>query len=427
VDVQEEVVIVAGARGAARSKVAEVPGATRPPSDDAPASSGRCATLGAHARLAHRLARLAPRWSGLARQLFGAFAFRGASATISDGCPRGEDPARPRLRRCRPRSGLRRPRWWPSAMCTATSMRCGTRSAWAAPSMARGHWSGGALWVVQVGDLLDRGDEEDEILALLDTLDDEALAAGGRLFVLNGNHEVMNAQGDFRYVTAEGFDDFDGYGDEAPRAVRTRYGRNERGRAAAFAPGGPLARTFASHPTVMKIGDTIFVHGGLTASATPRLRARSHQRAKCASTCLARSDPLSVGARAERTAPPGIEAYARRATTAADVRRALGTAAHDASRRERLVIGHTVQDRAGSTLGVRRSRVAHRRRPLATTTAAPPRCSRSGATRCASWAAESAGRCQWTRGIALRVHGDPEAGRRVRKALRNRGARVRVA
>lgn len=200
-----------------------------------------------------------------------------------------------------------------------------------------GHWSGGALWVVQVGDLLDRGDEEDEILALLDALDDEALAAGGRLFVLNGNHEVMNAQGDFRYVTAEGFDDFDGYGDEAPRAVRTRYGRNERGRAAAFAPGGPLARTFASHPTVMKIGDTIFVHGGLTPRDAARGLDRINEEARA---FFLAEDPLSAALSGEDS-PTWHRGYAvgESAAMCAELEAMLTTLSA-----ERLVIGHTVQE-----------------------------------------------------------------------------------
>ena len=41
-------------------------------------------------------------------------------------------------------------------------------------------WIGGGLVIVQVGDQLDRGDDEQEILELLDRLRDEAEVAGGR-------------------------------------------------------------------------------------------------------------------------------------------------------------------------------------------------------------------------------------------------------
>ena len=56
----------------------------------------------------------------------------------------------------------------------------------------------------QVGDQLDRGDNELEILYFLERLQQEAQAAGGALHVMNGNHETMNAQGRFRYSTQEG-------------------------------------------------------------------------------------------------------------------------------------------------------------------------------------------------------------------------------
>lgn len=54
----------------------------------------------------------------------------------------------------------------------------------------------------QVGDQLDRGDNELRILLLLERLQKEAVAAGGALHVLNGNHETMNVMGDLRYATA---------------------------------------------------------------------------------------------------------------------------------------------------------------------------------------------------------------------------------
>jgi len=54
-------------------------------------------------------------------------------------------------------------------------------------------WIGGKLVLVQVGDQLDRGDDEPEILALLERLAEEATRSGGALHALNGNHEIMNA------------------------------------------------------------------------------------------------------------------------------------------------------------------------------------------------------------------------------------------
>ena len=125
-------------------------------------------------------------------------------------------------------------------------------------------WAGGALVVVQTGDQLDRGDGERKILDLLERLQGEARAAGGALHVLNGNHELMNAAGDLRYVTAGGFVDFaevPGVDTNDPRAAGALPAM--RGRLLAFAPGGPYARKLAARPIIMVIGDTVFAHGGV--------------------------------------------------------------------------------------------------------------------------------------------------------------------
>jgi len=128
-----------------------------------------------------------------------------------------------------------------------------------------GHWTGGETVVVQTGDQLDRGDAERRILDHLETLADEAHAAGGALLALVGNHETMNVELDLRYVTPGGYADF---ADLAPPpeeqdALLQGYPEEERGRVAAFRPGGPYARLLAGHNTVVQVGDTVFVHGGV--------------------------------------------------------------------------------------------------------------------------------------------------------------------
>ena len=62
-------------------------------------------------------------------------------------------------------------------------------------------WIGGDLVVVQVGDQLDRGDDEKAILLLLNSVADQAHKAGGALYALNGNHETMNVALQFNYVS----------------------------------------------------------------------------------------------------------------------------------------------------------------------------------------------------------------------------------
>jgi hypothetical protein len=76
---------------------------------------------------------------------------------------------------------------------------------------AADRWAGGAATVVQVGDVLDRGDQEVEIFYFLERLQREAARAGGAVHVLNGNHETMSVAGQFRYATRGGLAAFRTY------------------------------------------------------------------------------------------------------------------------------------------------------------------------------------------------------------------------
>jgi len=104
-------------------------------------------------------------------------------------------------------------------------------------------WIGGDLVIVQTGDVLDRGDDEKDILELLARLDDEARKQGGAVIQLIGNHELMNAAHDYRYVTP-GQD----FGADRERVL---------------GPGGAWAKRFAQHDVVQIVGDTVFSHAGV--------------------------------------------------------------------------------------------------------------------------------------------------------------------
>lgn len=122
-----------------------------------------------------------------------------------------------------------------------------------------GKWIGNNSIVVQVGDVLDRGGrgvsvpstdglEEVQIFHYLYKLNKQARRDNGRVISLIGNHELMNMLGDFRYASSEHIDGFGSYED----------------RIAAFKPGGDLAQKIACNSlAIVKIGDWIFVHGGL--------------------------------------------------------------------------------------------------------------------------------------------------------------------
>lgn len=156
-------------------------------------------------------------------------------------------------------------------------------------------WTGGETVLVQLGDILDRGEDEIAILSLLRLLDVQAKDVGGGVFQVNGNHETMNVEGDFRYVEAGAFDECGAFLEylsdsgndweeaflgwisasekwkEDRKIFRSNWGpwnlvKRQKGviaRTALFRPGGPLACELARHSVVLRVNDWVFCHGGL--------------------------------------------------------------------------------------------------------------------------------------------------------------------
>lgn len=159
---------------------------------------------------------------------------------------------------------------------------------------AVGHWSGGRTTLVQLGDVLDREPDSLKIVRNLQQLQKEAPRTGGRVFVVLGNHEAMNLLGDFRYTTPGEFAAFAGPNSAAIRDKVYEQNRALIEKAAqmanpaltpsqirdswmaehplgwvehkiAWSPSGELGRWATRNPAVLKIGGTLFVHGGLSA------------------------------------------------------------------------------------------------------------------------------------------------------------------
>jgi len=61
-------------------------------------------------------------------------------------------------------------------------------------------WTGDVDFLVQTGDIIDRGDDTIQLYQLMENLRSQARFAGGDVLSHLGNHEVMNAIGDWRYV-----------------------------------------------------------------------------------------------------------------------------------------------------------------------------------------------------------------------------------
>ena len=199
----------------------------------------------------------------------------------------------------------------------------------------KGAWIGGQLVVVQTGDVLDRGNDEPELLAYLDQQEAAAQKAGGRVLRLNGNHEVMNVQGDFRYVTERGFA---AYSSEpsAGRPGVAEFSAEQRGRAAAFLPGGRQALRLAAFPVVWIVGDTVFAHGGVLPT---HLRYGVDKINREIGAWMRGEAPLRTKLQGEKT-PFWIRDYGE--TANAEVCTKLKSVL-TALKAARLVVGHTPQ------------------------------------------------------------------------------------
>jgi hypothetical protein len=114
------------------------------------------------------------------------------------------------------------------------------------------NWIGGVTYLIQMGDLLDRGgrrtasdtgavlDEEVMIIDLLHRLGSQAKAAGGEVIVLLGNHELRNLRGDTSYAKAD-----------------------HRSDMSMFKAGTVRGRQISQFRTIVKRGGFIFTHAGI--------------------------------------------------------------------------------------------------------------------------------------------------------------------
>jgi hypothetical protein len=203
-------------------------------------------------------------------------------------------------------------------------------------------WIGGDLVVVQTGDVLDRGDDEEAIIRLLERLGDEAASVGGAVHALNGNHELMNAYYDYRYVTDGGFADFEDVTVvETVDSVLATLEPEQRARAQALRPGGEFARILAERNTFLILGNTLFTH----ASVLPEHVDLGLDRMNAEIQAWLRNEvPQPEWIRGSRS-----PVWNRLYSDAPDLA-ACDTLASVLDRLdvERLVVGHTVQD-AGIT------------------------------------------------------------------------------
>jgi hypothetical protein len=156
-------------------------------------------------------------------------------------------------------------------------------------------WSGGDAILIQTGDLIDDGIRVREVMDLFMRLAQEAEAAGGRVIVLLGNHEAMNILGLMHGVNYQTYETFAGEEsrekqtaayhahvawlqaraeavDDPPPAVNEQFrsewmavhppGQVEY--VESMAPTGRYGEWLRTLPAAARIGDMIFLHGGIS-------------------------------------------------------------------------------------------------------------------------------------------------------------------
>jgi len=111
------------------------------------------------------------------------------------------------------------------------------------------NWTYGDGHLVLVGDFFDRGLNVTACLWLIYELESQAKAQGGMVHFILGNHEEMNLSGDYRYVRKK-------YQTVA-KELNCTYSD-------LFSSNTELGTWLRSKNMVEKIGETIFVHGGLS-------------------------------------------------------------------------------------------------------------------------------------------------------------------
>jgi len=149
------------------------------------------------------------------------------------------------------------------------------------------NWAGGNAHFVSLGDLVDRGPSARKVMDLFMNLQIQAEKAGGQFHIVLGNHEMMNLQGDWRYLSVEEINEF--AADESIQQRTQAYQQfiqwyqlednegtltnfNNKYPAGFFAHyeafniNGKYGQWLLQLPFIIKINDQLFTHGGLSKS-----------------------------------------------------------------------------------------------------------------------------------------------------------------
>jgi len=111
------------------------------------------------------------------------------------------------------------------------------------------NWTFGEGHLVLTGDFFDRGNQVTEVLWLIYSLEEKAKEAGGYVHSILGNHELMNMNGDLRYVQTKYI--------ENAALLGERY-------VDLYSENSELGRWLRTKNIVEKVGNILYTHGGIS-------------------------------------------------------------------------------------------------------------------------------------------------------------------
>lgn len=200
------------------------------------------------------------------------------------------------------------------------------------------HWALGTDTLVVAGDVFDRGPQVTEAFWLLYGLQQQAAAAGGAVHFVLGNHETMVLYDDLRYVN--------------PKYLRSAQllGRSYPQLYGADSVIGQWLRT---RPALLQIGDTLFLHGGISPDAVqlalhPATTNAAYQASLGTPKAEVKANPATAPLYDGKTSPIWYRGYFNGALDTDGVQAVL-----DRLQLTRIVVGHTSMPHVSSFHGGR--------------------------------------------------------------------------
>lgn len=203
---------------------------------------------------------------------------------------------------------------------------------------AQDRWALGKDTLVIAGDVFDRGPQVTEAFWLLYGLQQQAAAAGGAVHFVLGNHEAMVLYDDLRYVNPKYLRSAQLLGQSYPKL----YGADS-----------VIGQWLRTRPVLLKIGDTLFLHGGISPEAVelaldPARTNAAYQASLGLPKAEVKADPATAPLYDGKTSPIWYRGYFDGRLDTAGVQAVL-----DRLQLQRIVVGHTSMPHVSSFHGDR--------------------------------------------------------------------------